>query len=271
MWPTERTTTTAFFRSGSAAEPCSTTMNATSSMSNTPGRLLRQFSDEIIDLAERVVLSTAIVKGQTHDFEEGGGSAFLYDVEHLVTNNHVVQDLVDPMYVQLPGAQQTEARVVGRDPLTDLAVLRVDPQSAQPLTISPEGARLGELCFAFGSPLGEFPESISIGIVSGLKRSLPTGDKQAIFDVIQTDAAINPGNSGGPLVNVDGQVIGVNTAIVPEADGIGFAVPADTVAEVVHELITYGAVERASLGVSVARRVVDRAPGGHARGDRCSR
>ncbi|KUI22648.1 serine protease [Mycobacterium sp. GA-1285] len=233
-------------------------------MSSVSGRLVRQFSNEIVELAERVVLSTAIVKGQTHDFEEGGGSAFLYDAEHLVTNSHVVEDLDDPIHVQLPGAQQTEARVVGRDPLTDLAVLRVDPQSAEPLCISHEGARLGELCFAFGSPLGQFPESISIGIVSGLKRSLPTGDKQAIFDVIQTDAAINPGNSGGPLVNVDGVVIGVNTAIIPEADGIGFAIPADTVAEVTHELITYGAVERASLGVSVARRAVDRAPGGHA-------
>lgn len=215
-------------------------MMVTSSMSNTSGRLLRQFSDEIIELAERVVLSTAIVKGQTRDFDEGSGSAFLYDVEHLVTNNHVVEGMVDPIHVQLPGARQTEARVVGRDPLTDLAVLRFDPQPAEPLLISARGARLGELCFAFGSPLGEFPESISIGIVSGLKRSLPTGDKQAIFDVIQTDAAINPGNSGGPLVNVDGLVIGVNTAAIPEADGIGFAVPADTVAEVVQELITYG-------------------------------
>ncbi|MCH9736872.1 MAG: trypsin-like peptidase domain-containing protein [Actinomycetia bacterium] len=233
-------------------------------MSNASSRLLRQFSDEIIDLAERVVLSTAVVKGQTRDFDEGSGSAFLHDVEHLVTNNHVVEDLVDPIHVQLPGAQKTEARIVGRDPLTDLAVLRIDPQSARPLNISSQGARLGELCFAFGSPLGEFPESISIGIVSGLKRSLPTGDKQAIFDVIQTDAAINPGNSGGPLVNVDGQVIGVNTAGITGADGIGFAVPADTVAEVAHELITYGAVERASLGVSVARRAVDRAPSGHA-------
>ncbi|WP_231745048.1 trypsin-like peptidase domain-containing protein [Mycobacterium sp. IS-1590] len=239
-------------------------MKATSSMFNTSARLLRQFSDEITELCERVVRSTAIVKGQTHDFEEGSGSAFICDVEHLVTNNHVVENLDDPIYVQLPGEKQTEARIVGRDPLTDLAVLRVDPQTAEPLKISPDGARLGELCFAFGSPLGEFPESISLGIVSGLKRSLPTGDKQAIFDVIQTDAAINPGNSGGPLVNVDGLVIGVNTAAIPEADGIGFAIPAETVAEVAHELITYGAVERASLGVSVARRAVDRAPGGHA-------
>ena len=125
-------------------------------MSNTSGRLLRQFSDEIIELAERVVLSTAIVKGQTRDFDEGSGSAFLYDVEHLVTNNHVVEGMVDPIHVQLPAARPTEARVVGRDPLTDLAVLRVDPQPAEPLLISARGARLGEVCFAFGSPLGEF-------------------------------------------------------------------------------------------------------------------
>ena len=95
-----------------------------------------------------------------------------------------------------------------------------------------------------------------MGIVSGLKRSLPAGDRQAIFDVIQTDAAINPGNSGGPLVDVDGLVIGVNTAGIDGAEGIGFAVPADTVFEVVHELITYGAVERASLGVTLSRRAV---------------
>ncbi|WP_234792586.1 S1C family serine protease [Mycolicibacterium fortuitum] len=225
---------------------------------------MRQFSDETAALAERVVQSTAIVKGQTHDFEEGSGSAWLYDAEHLVTNNHVVADFAEPISTQLPGMAPAHARVVGRDPLTDLAVLRIDPQTASPLQISKDGARLGELCFAFGSPLGEFPESISIGIVSGLKRSLPTDNKQAIFDVIQTDAAINPGNSGGPLVNVDGLVIGVNTAVIDGADGIGFAVPADTVSEVVHELIAYGAVERASLGVTVARKVVEGGHDGHA-------
>ena len=156
------------------------------------------------------------------------------------------------------------ARVIATDPLTDLAVLRVDPQTVAPLQVSTAGAKLGELCFAFGCPLGEFPESISIGIVSGLERSLPAGDKRAIFDVIQTDAAINPGNSGGPLVNTEGLVIGVNTAGIEGADGISFAVPAETVAEVVHELITYLAVERASLGVSVAKRSVEGSPDGHA-------
>lgn len=236
----------------------------TSSMSEVVGGLLRQFSNESAALAQKVVRSTAIVKGQTREFDYATGSAWLYDAEHLVTNDHVITDLVDPIEAQFPDTRPVTALVVGRDPLTDLAVLRIDPQDIAPLTICGHGARLGELCFAFGSPLGAFPESLSIGIVSGLKRSLPTGDRQSIFDVIQTDAAINPGNSGGPLVNVDGRVIGVNTAGIDGADGIGFAIPADTVAEVVHELITYGAVERASLGVTVARRAVDGAPGGHA-------
>lgn len=171
--------------------------------------------------------------------------------------------MVEPIYAQLPGLAPEEARLISRDPLTDLAVLRIDPQSASPLPIAKHEARLGELCFAFGSPLGEFPESISIGIVSGLKRSLPAGDRPAIFDVIQTDAAINPGNSGGPLVNVDGHVIGVNTAGIDGADGISFAIPSETVADVVHEIVTFGAVERASLGVTVVRRPVDGSPDGH--------
>lgn len=233
-------------------------------MSSSVVSVLSRFSDEVVALANRVTPSTATVGGQTHDFEDGGGSAWLYDSEHLITNDHVVNGLVEPFHAQLPGNGPQEARVVGRDPLTDIAVLRVDKQAATPLKISPKGARLGELCLAFGSPFGHFPESVSIGIVSGLKRSLPTGDRSTIFDVIQTDAAINPGNSGGPLVNSDCLVIGMNTAVYDGADGIGFAVPADTIAEVAGELITYGAVERASLGVTVARRAVPGARYEHA-------
>lgn len=226
-----------------------------------PG-LLGRLSEEIVALADKVVRSTAIVAGQTRDLEDGGGSAWLYDPEHLVTNHHVVEDLVEPITVQFPGSREIRAVVLATDPLTDLAVLRVDPQTITPLAISTKGASLGELCFAFGCPLGEYPESISFGIVSGLERSLRAGGKRAIFDVIQTDAAINPGNSGGPLVNTQGLVIGVNTAIIEGADGIGFAIPAETVAEVVNELITYHAIERASLGVTVAKRAVEGAPDG---------
>ena len=103
---------------------------------------------------------------------------------------------------------------------------------------------------------------MSIGIVSGLKRSLPTADRRAIFDVIQTDCAINPGNSGGPLVDVDGRVLGVNTAGISDADGIGFAIPSDTVTDIVGELLVHGTVQRASLGIGVAYRRIDHAPSG---------
>lgn len=141
-------------------------------------------------------------------------------------------------------------------------MLRIDPTTVTPLTVSGEPPQLGELCFAFGSPLGEFPGSISIGIGSGLRRSLPTADRRAIFDVIQTDCAINPGNSGGPLVNVEGRVIGVNTAGIDGADGIGFVVHADTVTDIAGELLTHGAIERASLGAGVSLRRAPSAPGG---------
>lgn len=183
--------------------------------------LLSALSEEIVALAEAVVPSTVIVTGQTRDFAQSSGSAWLFDDQHLVTNNHVVDGLVEPLWIRFPDHQQSRAMIVGTDPLTDLAVLEVDSQMASPFTLRPHPARLGELCFALGSPLGEFPESMSLGIVSGLKRSLPTAEGRAIFGVIQTDCAINPGNSGGPLVGVDGQVIGVNTAIRSGAEGIG--------------------------------------------------
>ena len=101
--------------------------------------------------------STATVSGQTQDFARGDGSAWLFDAEHLVSNNHVVEDLVDPIDVQFPGGSATRALVVGRDPLTDLAVLRVDAQAVPPLAVCDRPARLGELCFAFGSPLRGVP------------------------------------------------------------------------------------------------------------------
>lgn len=224
------------------------------SMFSGRGKLLSALSDEIAALANAVVPSTAIVTGQNRDFNEFSGSAWLYDPQHLVTNHHVIEGLVAPVWVKFPGCQETRAEVVGSDPLTDLAVLRVDAKSTPPFMLRQEPAKLGELCFALGSPLGQYPESMTFGIVSGLKRSLPTSGGRAIYDVIQTDCAINPGNSGGPLISVDGFVLGVNTAGVNGAEGIGFAVPADTVADIVPELLAHGAVERASLGVSVAAR-----------------
>lgn len=226
------------------------------------GSALQSLSEEIVALASAVVPATAIVTGQTRDFNGGSGSAWLYDQNHLVTNNHVVEELVAPVWVRFPDCQETRAEVIGRDPLTDLAVLAIDAQAAEPLPLSRKPARLGELCFALGSPLGDYPESMSFGIVSGLKRSLPTKAGRQIYDIIQTDCAINPGNSGGPLVGAGGDVLGVNTAGIQGAEGIGFAVPADTVADIIPELLAHGSITRASLGVSVApQRPEERADG----------
>ena len=220
------------------------------------GSLLQGLSDELIALASWVVPSTVIVTGQTKDFDQASGSAWLYDEGHLVTNHHVVEHL-EVVFVRFPGLRQERAELVGADPLTDLAVLRVVGVGGRPLRMRELPARLGELCFAFGSPLGQYPESMSAGIVSGLRRRLHRPGR-GIEDVLQIDAAINPGNSGGPLVDASGQVIGVNTAGHDNADNIGFAVPAATVALVAPELIEHGSVERASLGVSVVTRTVER-------------
>ncbi|GAB92712.1 peptidase S1 family protein [Gordonia rhizosphera NBRC 16068] len=224
------------------------------------GSLLAAVNEEIVALVDRILDSTAMVTGQSPSFDELSGSAWRLDEQHLVTNDHVVKDLVEPVWVAFPGHTEIRAEIVGHDPLTDLAVLRTIPLEIPPLPLRELPPRLGELSLAIGSPMGEFPESVSLGIVSGLSRRLPTTSGQVILDVIQTDCAINPGNSGGPLVGVDGRVIGVNTAIRDEASGIGFAVPAATVAEIVPELIGYGTVERSTLGVSVAMRKIDGDP-----------
>lgn len=216
--------------------------------------LLGSMNEEIVALVDQTVQSTAIVTGQTRDFNEGSGSAWLLSSSYLVTNNHVVEHMVEPIWVRMPNQDEIRATLVGRDELTDLAVLRIPENHVTPLELRQSPPRLGEICLAFGSPLGVFPESVSLGIVSGLSRSLPATGGRAIHDVIQTDCAINPGNSGGPLVGVDGRVIGVNTAIRNDAAGIGFAVPADTISLIVPELIQHGGIERASVGVSVANR-----------------
>lgn len=218
--------------------------------------VLAALNTEITDLVARVTQSTGTVIGHTKAFGETSGSGWLYSSEYLVTNSHVIEDLIEPVFVELSN-RRLKAEVVGHDPMTDLAVLRIVESNRDPaLDLRVGLPALGELCFAFGNPLGEFPESVSIGVVSGLMRTLPLPEGHAIHDVIQTDCAINLGNSGGPLVGVDGRVIGVNTAKRGEADNIGFAVPADTVTDIVPELIKHGSIAHASLDVGVAERIV---------------
>lgn len=144
---------------------------------------------------------------------------------------------------------------VGSDRRTDLAVIRVEERSVPPLDLCAETPHLGELCFAFGSPLGEYTESVTYGVVSGLGRRMPIEGGLSIENLLQTDAEINPGNSGGPLVDLDGEVLGINSSIRADGRGMGFAVPAKTAATIIPELIEHGEILRPKLGVSL--QVID--------------
>lgn len=189
------------------------------------------------------------------------GSGFVYDsLGHIITNNHVVGD-AEKIVVIFSDGTEVDATLVGTDPDSDLAVILVDPSEA-PLTTVPLGnsdeIKVGEYVIAIGNPFG-LSGSMTSGIISGLGRNLPAdaaapnGRSFSIPGIIQTDAAINPGNSGGPLLNLNGEVIGVNTAIATsngEFAGVGYAVPVETVQKVIPQLIESGAVQNAWIGIS---------------------
>jgi len=199
---------------------------------------------------------------------QGVGSGFVYDREgHIITNNHVVEGNSN-IEVIFPDGSRFTARVVGTDRLSDLAILKIDhlPAGVEPLPLADsEQVKVGQKAIAIGSPLGSDDNSMGLnrtpsvtqGIVSATDRVMPVMSESnpnvkdyQIEDLLQTDAAINPGNSGGPLLNSRGEVVGVNTAIIASAQGIGFAIPSNTVRTVADELINEGSVERPYLGVT---------------------
>ena len=182
--------------------------------------------------------------------QEGTGSGFVIDREgHIVTNNHVVEG-AQSIAVTLSNGEQIQAQVVGADQANDLAVIKIDPPSGglTTLELGDSGQlRVGQRAIAIGNPFG-LDRTLTTGVISSLGRPLQVEQGEVIYNVIQTDAAINPGNSGGPLLNIYVQVIGVNTAIQSEAEGIGFAVPVNTVKRVVPELIAHGRYRHPWLG-----------------------
>lgn len=185
------------------------------------------------------------------------GSGLIFDQEgHILTNYHVI-DQGGPVTIQLANQRTANGRVIGVDPLTDLAVLQVDAPPSE-LVVAPRGdsdtVQVGDLSIAIGNPLG-LKQTLTVGHVSAVNRSLETADPYgAVIDgVLQTDASINPGSSGGPLFNADGEVVGINTQIVSVSGGsvgLGFAVPINLVEQVAHELIAEGIVRRPWLGVA---------------------
>jgi S1-C subfamily serine protease len=192
--------------------------------------------------------------------QQGEGSGFVVDTQgHIVTNNHVVADTSE-LLVTLHDGTILPATIVGVDPDSDLAVIKVDapPESLRPITWgNSDDVRVGQRAVAIGNPFG-FENTLTSGIISGLSRSLPAITGYRIPEIVQTDAAINPGNSGGPLLNSQGEVIGVNSAIVPNFNqsgersflGVGFAIPSNLAQRVVPVLIEKGVYAHPWIGFS---------------------
>lgn len=180
----------------------------------------------------------------------GSGSGFIVSKDgKILTNNHVISD-ADKITVTLSDGRTFEASVVGKDPTFDLAVLKIDASDLPVLELGDsDKVKVGEWAVAIGNPLG-LEHSVTVGVISAKNRSINA--KNFNFDgFLQTDAAINPGNSGGPLLGLDGKVMGINTAIIPYAQGIGFAIPINMAKQVMDDIVTYGKVRRGWLGVYV--------------------
>jgi len=189
---------------------------------------------------------------RTQRVPAGLGSGVVLSADgYILTNNHVVED-GDALQVRLSDGRVYDAEIVGREPDVDLAVLKVDAQDLTPARFAAEPVRVGEWVLAAGSPFG-LSSTITAGIVSATGRTgLIRGQSNAYEDFIQTDAAVNPGNSGGPLINLDGEVAGINTAIFSRSggsNGISFAIPAEIAQRVMDDLLTGGALSRGWLGV----------------------
>ena len=185
----------------------------------------------------------------------GLGSGFVYDRQgHIVTNHHVIEG-AETIQVTFLDGNITSATVVGMDIYSDLAVIKVDPKAAtlNPVVLgSSSDLAVGEPVAAMGNPFG-LSDTLTVGIVSSLQRTLDATGGYVIIDIIQIDAAVNPGNSGGPLVNIKGQVVGLNSAIQSETGtftGIGFAIPSDTVKREIDDLIENGEYSHPWLGIS---------------------
>lgn len=182
--------------------------------------------------------------------KEGAGTGFIIDKRgYILTNNHVVTS-AQAIIVNLSNGKKLKAKLIGADPDNDLAVLKVEKAGDLPTVSLGDSSKVqvGEMAIAIGNPFG-LGQTVTAGVVSALNRSISEDANNVLNNLLQTDASINPGNSGGPLVNGKGQVIGINTAIISQAQGIGFAIPINTGKDIAQQLIDKGHVVKAWLGI----------------------
>jgi S1-C subfamily serine protease len=220
--------------------------------------LFERVAPSVVQIVARSGAETVL---STDEGRVSTGTGFVWDeVGHVVTNDHVVQG-ANKVAVRLASGEVVEAEVVGVAPAYDLGVIRIRgaKQLPRPVVLgASDDLRVGQSAFAIGNPFG-LDQSLTSGIISALKRRLPTAGGREIANVIQTDAAVNPGNSGGPLLDSSGRVIGVTTAILSPSGsnaGIGFAIPIDTVNRIVPELIEKGRVPTPGIGIVAATEAI---------------
>ncbi|MCF0052864.1 trypsin-like peptidase domain-containing protein [Dyadobacter sp. LJ53] len=213
------------------------------------------FSTMIIDAVDKI--KNAVVKIDTFKTingkmkSAGSGSGFIFSSDGLIfTNSHVV-DGAEKVMVSLLNENEIEATLVGKDPDTDLAILKIYTQGYSVAKLGDAGQlQIGQFVIAIGNPYG-YQHTVTTGVVSALGRTLQTQSGRMVDNVIQSDAALNPGNSGGPMINTDGEVIGVNTAVIQGAQGLSFSVNINTAKEIARQLIQEGRVFKAFLGLQL--------------------
>lgn len=219
------------------------------------------FSTLIIEAVEKV--KNAVVKIDVYKVVQGklrlagSGSGFIFSSDGLIfTNNHVIEGGKKIM-VSLLNENEIEADLIGCDPDTDLAILKIYGQNFSVARLGDAGKlQIGQFVIAIGNPYG-YQHTVTAGVISALGRTLQTRSGRLVDNVIQSDAALNPGNSGGPMITTDGEVVGVNTAVIQGAQGLSFSVDINTAKEIAHQLISHGRVFKAWLGIMMQEVMIN--------------